>query len=87
MLVKELTGWPGVVGLAGGGDFPRGGEGVLNGVFPARDNHVTFSCIFENRELRYHLDVDSTEHAESLSGLLSRNFGRTVAELGELRVD
>jgi hypothetical protein len=87
MLIKELPGWPGVAGGVGGGEFPTRGEAVLGGVLPARDNQVTFCCTFGGRELRYHLGVDCAARAENLTGVLSRNIGKAVAELGELRVD
>lgn len=88
MLIKELANWPGIAGGAwAGGEIPRDGSGVPNGVFPVQDNHATLSCTFEGQELRYHLDVGSAELAEHLARLLSRNLGKTVSELGELRLD
>jgi hypothetical protein len=90
MLIKELPHWPPIVGgaIASGSRFPGVGEGVLNGVYPPGDNHqVTFSFTFEGHEYRGHFYAESAELAEKITELLGLNVGKTVMELGELKVD
>jgi hypothetical protein len=91
MLLRQFSTWP---PLIVGGPVPTGfrfpssvGGGVLNGIYPAMSNRVTFSCMFEDHELRCHLNVDSVDLAEKIIQLLSHNIGKTVMELGELKVD
>jgi hypothetical protein len=88
MLLTDLPNWPPIVGGPSTIEykFPTAGEGVLNGVYPANDNHVTFSCTFEGHEFRCHLNADSAEDAEKITELLTLNIGKTLKAVGELKV-
>ncbi len=89
MLVRQLTNWPPTIGGAHepGRELPDSGQGVLIDAYPANGDRVAFRLRIGSQESNGHLKAHNVELAEKITEVLSQNLGRTLAELGELKVN
>jgi hypothetical protein len=86
--------WPPEPGgaFAPGTSFPQGGEDVLQQVFyyapvtPAKAN-VSLKTVFQGHPHTRHLFLQDAEFAQALAVRLRQEIGRTIQEIGGIKID
>lgn len=89
MEIRYLENWPPIVGGAHerGSIFPIAGEGGVDDLIPLDGVNVTFSGDFKGHVNTYHFVASDENMAKEVFAVIAANLGKTVAEIGALKIE